>query len=245
MAIAIPAALSQALGGAKDPNAVVMAMFKRATQPLRELHKRVAQRTRIATVRIEDADPNKAGKQAATISVAVASSDPAKLAAQFAAMIVVKGKAGVYVDESKRMLLRQPPGTSLSLDAEDARPFDAESIALLGVGAQMRADTLSRDGARSLFVIDDVLLISVGVPILCALIPLCLPMIIEWGAAAFNFEKEPPKGEAGPVTGQEPTIDAGDVGLTVGGEAYAVDPKVLLIGGAALLGLLWYLKKKG
>lgn len=244
MAVSIPPELSRALGGAKDPASVVMAMFKRATTPLRAIHNRVAERSGITSIKIEDADPAKAGKQAATIAVGKASSDPAKLAAQWAAMIVVKGKAGLYVDEAKRYLAKQPIGTSRSLDAEEAQPFDQESIALLSVGAQMREPDLRTH--RSLFGIDDVILIGVGVPILVALIPFVLPMVIEWGKGAFQMisgtapPKDTPAGEAPPPS---PTVDEDGVGVTVGGETYQADTRMLLIAGAGLIGLLWYLKR--
>lgn len=244
MAVVIPAELSRALGGAKDPAAVVMAMFQRATAPLREIHNRVAKRANIDVIKIEDADPAKAGKQAATIKVASGSSDPARLAAQWASMIVVKGKAGLYVDEAKRYMLKQPIGASKSLDAEEAQPLDSESIALLSVGSQMREPDLRQ--VRSLDPITLTILIGVGVPILCALIPIVLPMIIEWGKGAFDMiTGKETGGTAPPPPAESPATDPGAATVTVGGETYQADTTTLLIAGLGLIGLIWYLKRQG
>ena len=236
MATQIPPELAAVLG-TKDPAAAMMRMFTKATTPLREIHDRVVKRSGVLEVVIADLDPKKAGKQAARISVAKGSTNPATLANQWAAMIVVKGKAGLYIDEAKRYLLKQPIGTSKSLDAEEAPTFDRESIDLLQATAAV-------GGFRSLFVVDDVMIISVGIPILCALIPILLPMIIEWGAGVWqSINPNASSKDAAP----EPTgtIPEGEVGMVIGGETYAADPKMLLVAGLGLLGLIWYMRHKG
>jgi hypothetical protein len=241
MSVKIPAEITNALGlKTDDPGAVVFAFFKQLTSPLRTLHNRVVQRLDVKTIVIEDNDPKKAGKQRATVTIKASSGDdPGRLAAKVATL-VSRGRGDLYIDEARRMVLgmKVGPKPSKGLDGEEHNEMvDPSSLALLAPQMQ----------ARGLFGIDDIIIISIAIPIICALIPIVLPTIIEWGKDVFKIE-DPNKQGAGP-DGKTGTAD--DVPLGPDGNpapvaaAKSSSSSLLLIGAAVAVAAVLFMKRKG
>ena len=184
----IPAELRFLLQIPNDAAAFVMAMFRTFFTPLRTIHNRVVQRTGIASVEIADADPKKAGQERAVITMRDGGADPGRLAARVAIMITQKGKGRLYIDEAARWASGQPVGTTRSLDdgGDEVTPLLVRSL------------DRRFSAARTLDPITITLIVGVGVPLLVAVIPGLLPMIIEWGKGAFSAITNTP---TGPVTG--------------------------------------------
>jgi len=151
---------------------VVIAAFRQLTDPLRELHNAVVARSGLTTVTITDADPKKRGNQKATIALRSTSRDgPAELAAKFA-VLISKGKAGLYLDEARRRFkiggLEGPEDINRALAFTDGVAY-------------------APGGARNLDPVTLTIIVGAVVPLLVAIIPGLLPMILEWGRGAFSF----------------------------------------------------------
>lgn len=236
----IPAELRALLQIPNDAAAFVMAMFRSFFMPLRTIHNRVVTRTGIASVEIADADPKRAGNQRARITMRDNGNDPGRLAARVAIMIAHKGKGRLYVDEAVRWASGQPVGTSRSLDDDGAEV------------TPLRALDRRLMGARTLDPVTLTLIVGVGVPLLVAIIPGLLPMIIEWGRGAFtaivtNSQGQPvPTGPAVPDVdkefGAQVTAPFADVFDMVAGGPGDGDPtndtrNAVLVGGVVVLAI--------
>lgn len=170
MSVAIPPAVAAFLG-TKDPAAVVIAAFRNLTEPLRDLHNAVVARSGLSTVTVTDADPKKRGNQRATIALRSSSRDgPAELAAKFA-VLISRGKGGLYLDEARRRFkvggLEGPEDLNRALAFTDGVAF--------------------QPGAKNLDPVTLTIIVGAVVPILVAVIPGLLPMVLEWGRNAFSF----------------------------------------------------------
>ena len=232
MAVTIPAELAAFLG-TKDPGAVVLAAFRKLTEPLREVHNAVVARSGLSTVTIADADPKTRGEQKATISLRSGSRDgPAELAAKWAVMIS-RGKGSLYIDEARRRF--RPFGLEGGSDAIEA----------------LAANPAVRYGAdvRNLDPVTLTIITGVAVPILIAIIPGVLPMILEWGRSAFTFLSGgagtpggavPPDSGAGRAPPAAPLFDLKswtEPSPDLGGA-----PPILIAGLAALAGVIFIRK---
>jgi hypothetical protein len=177
----IPAEIRAILQIPNDPAAFVLAMFRTFFSPLRTVHNRVVQRTGITVVEIADADPRAPGKQRARIAMRDSGNDPGKLAARVAILVVERGKGALYVDEARRWLAGKPVGTSKSLDDDQIEPVQTIDPAIVG-------------GARTFDPVTLTLIVGVAVPLLVAILPTVLPMVIEWGKSAFAAITNTPNG---------------------------------------------------
>lgn len=161
-----------------DPAAFAIAIFKRGTAALRECLRRSCVRTNLSKITIKDANPDKPGAQQATVNLVPSSREPFdRLAAKFATF-AMRGPAAcvILADEARRMVTGQPIGPrAKALDDPGAvETLDDTSFHLL-------------PKAKGLFGIDDAIILGVGVPLLIAVIPFILPMLLELGKGIFDF----------------------------------------------------------
>lgn len=168
-----------------DAGAFAMAIFRKASGPLRAVHNRAVSRSGVRAVTIND------GPRRKRIRLRSPAGDtPAKLAARFA--VLVARRPDLVLDEARRWVLRMPQGPR-GLDGETLDPRIADAAAR----------------PRHLFGIDDAILIGIAVPILVAVIPQILPMLLQWGGdAAQTIGAAVVGAAAGPV--DEPGTDADD-----------------------------------
>lgn len=161
-----------------DPAAFAIAIFKTGTNALRECLRRSCKRTGLEKITIKDADPDKRGAQKATVMLVPSSKEPFdRLAAKFA-VFAMRGPAAcvILADEARRMVIGQPIGPKAKAldDPGSVEVLDDTSFHLL-------------PKAKGLFGIDDAIILGVGVPLLLAVIPFILPMLIELGKSIFDF----------------------------------------------------------
>jgi hypothetical protein len=238
VSVNIPPEIRRILGIPNDASAFAVAMFRSFFSPLRAIHNRVVERMRVDVVEIEDVDPLKAGKQRARITMRERGSNPGHLGARVAVMVVQKNAGPIYIDEARRWLTGQPIGTSRRLDD------DEELAPIPGVDRRLQA-------ARTFDPVTLTLIVGVAVPILVAVIPVVLPMLIELGRSAFSVITDTPsgpavKGSAVPASDKEfgpgavvtgPLLDVlGVVGITEGdGDPTNDLMNVLIVAGVAVL----------
>jgi hypothetical protein len=165
--VAIPQQLRQLLAVPDDPSAFLIAAFRQWTAPLTTIHNRVITRLNVTRFVVVDADPRKAGNQRAEVRARHSGGDPGQLAVRVALAVTQHGAAALYVDEGRRWLAGLPVGSGRSLDLDE------------------NADPLAR--SRMLDPITLTIIVGVAVPLICALIPGLLPMVIDWGRGAFSF----------------------------------------------------------
>ncbi len=162
----------------QSPEAIVVAMFKQQAGLLRTLQNRAAHRCSLTTIKIHDGDPNKSGDQAAFIDVRVGVGDGVgEQAMRFAALFLHSPASAMALgDEAARMMTGQPEGPPVrALDQPLESQVDATTLAILA------------PSARGFFGIDDAIILGVGIPLLCALIPVVIPMLVQLGASAIDM----------------------------------------------------------
>ena len=160
VAISLPREIQEALDlhdATPDPGAFAMAIFRKLSGPLRTIHNRAAARSKIRAIQVNDGPRRKR-----IVLQSPRNDTPAQLAARFAALVT--RRPDLVADETRRWALGLPRGL------DGAEPLD-ERVAAAAI-------------PRRLFGIDDVIIIGVVVPLLIAIIPTVLPMIMSWGADA-------------------------------------------------------------
>jgi len=160
VAISLPREIQDALDlhdATPDPGAFAMAVFRKLSGPLRTIHNRAAARSKIRAIQVNDGPRRKR-----IVLHSPRNDTPAKLAARFAALVT--RRPDLLADEARRWALGLPRGL------DGAEPLD-ERVAAAAT-------------PRRLFGVDDVIIVTVVVPLLIAIIPVILPMILSWGAEA-------------------------------------------------------------
>jgi hypothetical protein len=158
--VSIPRELRDALDlhdDTPDANAFAMALFRKGKNTIRTLHNRAVARSGLRSVVVNDGPRRKRVKL-----YSPAGDTPAKLAARFA--VLASRRAPLILDEAARMAVGLPPGPRGLDETIDPRLVQAHSGA-----------------ARHLL---DPLTLSIAIPILVALIPVVLPMLLQWGGDA-------------------------------------------------------------
>lgn len=179
----IPREVRDLLGVGNDASAFAMAAFRKFTAPLRTIYNRAIARHGLKgqTITIEDADPRKAGKQSARLRwEAFANDSPAELAAKFAVFVTRGRGAGTLNDEAMRWMLGLGQGPAV-------RTLDSGEVEIERLDPAWAKAMGPAIGTHSLEPTTMAAIGAVIVPLLCAAIPLVLPMIIEWGIAAFDM----------------------------------------------------------
>lgn len=180
MAVRIPKELADALGTSTDPAAFYRACFRKMSSPMRELMTRATGRLGVTHVDTpSQADP----KRKHRIGLVPKASDGVDQLGLRFAMLAFKVPRGAetLADEARRMAMGLKRG--LEGDVEVDR-------ALLPPMHPHAARFLEGDpAARSLFGVDDAILLGIlaaAVPVLIALIPFMLPMLIDAGNMLFE-----------------------------------------------------------
>lgn len=246
----IDPAIKKAFGlSSDDPHAAVQAIFRKANKPIRKAHNRAVQRSGLVIVTVDDADPDTPGQQHGKIKLkAKASDSPGELAAKVGTLIA-RGHGDLLVDEARRIMLNMPVGPKkgrrLEGDSHGGGGIERVSDSTMAI-LYPSLDT-RRMYPRGLFGIDDAIFFGLVVPLLIALIPIVLPMVIEWGKDAFDMapgkapgdvhEGEPGSEEAGadaPLDAAKDALD--DVADSIGIGSPGQDDSMITL--ALLAGLI-------
>lgn len=193
-----------------DPAAFMVGFLRDFKTSLADVLRRTVTRTGVTVVTIDDVDPLKSGKQTKKVKTSPVGSDsPLELGLRIAAMVIA-GKGAVFVDEAQRKARGLPIGPKASKALDEAgEPIDIDEVMSDVELQHVPAGTLH----RSLFGIDDAIIIGVGVPLLIALLPIIIPMLMEAGKAIF----EAVSSSSAPAAGDLPAGSAGDGGGGGGG----------------------------
>ncbi len=241
-----------------DPHAAVQAIFRKASKPIRKAHNRAVIRSRLVRVTVDDADPDTPGQQHGSIRLKASASDsPGELAAKVGTLIA-RGHGDLFIDEGRRILvgMQRGPKKPKRLEGDDhgggiERVSDS-TMAILYPSLDTR-----RMYPRGLFGIDDAIIFGLAVPLLVVLIPIVLPMIIEWGAKAFDMVEGPAPGDAhegdpGAESNEDDPLDAAkdaldEVADTIGLGSPGQDDSMItlaLLAGVVVLAIV-VVRKKG
>lgn len=239
-----------------DASAFAIAMFRQASAPMRQLQNRVCHRAGLSIVEVADSDPQAPGAQRARIDLRASGSDgPDILGAKFAAL-AMRGQAAqtLILDEGRRIALGMPEGPK-SKALDESRSLDGDAA---------EADELVSDatlhllgGARSFDpVITPAILMTVGLPILLAILPTVLGVLVELGKKAFEVVTGQSAPKAAPAGGAKSSGGSADPGGLSGyaddladavgiGKAGKDDSAMGLVLVAVIVGAYLYLRKKG
>lgn len=230
-----------------DPLAFVAGFLKDFKNALIDVQNRAVYRSGLTTVNVDDINPNKAGKQRGKMSLTARPNDrPEELGMRMVSLIMA-GKGGLLADEAQRKARGLPRGPKSS-KGFDADGFEIEIDEVMGDDelAAIPPSTLH----RSIFGIDDAIIIGIGVPILIAVLPSLIGWLAEAASGIFSPEGTAPPPVTNPdgsitITAPDGTVTttppAGGDGLLDGTVELpglgAIDKK-LALAGAVVVGLI-------
>jgi hypothetical protein len=180
--------LAQILGipANADPHTTVAALLQKGLGPITKAYNRAVARSGLRSITIEDADPEHAGKQRATVDPRIHSGDTWMQAGARIGAFVTHSPVAVelFIDEAKNVMLGLPQGRpARALDSPLQDTTSDTTVAILAPGIHATAG----NGPRGIFGIDDAIVLGVGVPLLCALIPFVIPFLITVGGTVFSI----------------------------------------------------------
>jgi len=169
-----------------DPLAFVAGFLKDFKTSLIDVQNRAVYRSGISTVNVDDVNPNKSGKQKGKLSLTARPNDrPEELGLRIVSLVMA-GKGGLFVDEAQRKARGLPRGPKSS------RGFDGDGVEIdfdEVMGDEELAAIPPSTLHRSIFGIDDAIILGIGVPLLIAVLPSLIGWLSE--AASGLFAPDP------------------------------------------------------